>query len=303
MNDRKQNVIETAHKLFIEKGYQATSIQDILDGSGISKGTFYNYFPSKGELFMAIFTSFYKQIRYEREELLIGQDLADIEIFIKQLEIQMTVNNQSKLLILIEEVRVSNDEELKNFIKRIQLLNIRWMFGRFIDIFGKSKEPYLLDIAILFQGMLAYMNYFNFHAQNLGVSEIKIIRYCMNRTVDLVNSAVENSEQILDPELMDTWLPSFKNNMHQCHDDLMKSTLALKKATNKTLSCRKDQTKAIELIDFIQEELMHSSKPRVFLIESLLHIIKTQYATKVEQDVVHFEANINICLRQLEAEL
>ena len=150
MNSRRQNVIDTAHKLFIEKGYQATSIQDILDGSGISKGTFYNYFPSKGELFIAIFRSFYKKIRQAREELLIGQDLADIEIFIKQLELHMMVNKQSKLLILIEEVRVSNDDELKQFINRIQLLSIRWMYSRFLDIFGETKKPYLLDSAILF---------------------------------------------------------------------------------------------------------------------------------------------------------
>lgn len=83
MNNRRQNVIDTAHKLFIDKGYQATSIQDILDGAGISKGTFYNYFPSKGELFIAIFRSFYTKIRHEREKLLIGQDSADIEIFIQ----------------------------------------------------------------------------------------------------------------------------------------------------------------------------------------------------------------------------
>lgn len=83
MNNRRQNVIDTAHKLFIDKGYQATSIQDILDGAGISKGTFYNYFPSKGELFIAIFRSFYTKIRHDREKLLIGQDSADIEIFIQ----------------------------------------------------------------------------------------------------------------------------------------------------------------------------------------------------------------------------
>ncbi len=37
MNNRRQNVIDTAHKLFIDKGYQATSIQDILEEGGISK--------------------------------------------------------------------------------------------------------------------------------------------------------------------------------------------------------------------------------------------------------------------------
>ncbi|SIC20615.1 Uncharacterised protein [Mycobacteroides abscessus subsp. abscessus] len=30
MNDRKQHVIKMAHQLFIDKGFQATSIQDMM---------------------------------------------------------------------------------------------------------------------------------------------------------------------------------------------------------------------------------------------------------------------------------
>ncbi|MFI8492740.1 TetR/AcrR family transcriptional regulator [Peribacillus butanolivorans] len=303
MNSRRQNVIDTAHKLFIEKGYQATSVQDILDGSGISKGTFYNYFPSKGELFIAIFRSYHKKLRQAREELLIGQDLADVEIFIKQLELHMMVNKQSKLLILIEEVRVSNDDELKQFINRIQLLSIRWVYSRFLDIFGETKKPYLLDSAILFLGMMTHLNHFNYKAKTISSPEIKVIRYCMNRIGHIVNEVAESGEQILDPELIDTWIPNFRCNLHTSHNDLLQSTLALKKATNKALPCSEDRTKAIELIDFIHEEITQSSKPRQFLIESLLNTLKTQYATIAQQYVENFEENINFCLSQLEKEI
>ena len=89
MYERKQQVIQNAHQLFIEKGYQATSIQDILDRSGISKGTFYNYFSSKSELLKAVFISVNKDFEKERNELLIGENLADFEIFIKQIELRM----------------------------------------------------------------------------------------------------------------------------------------------------------------------------------------------------------------------
>ena len=40
MNNRKKIVAEHALALFIEKGIRQTSIQDILDRTGISKGTF-----------------------------------------------------------------------------------------------------------------------------------------------------------------------------------------------------------------------------------------------------------------------
>ena len=72
MNERKRQVINHAKRLFLEKGYRNTSIQDILEDSNISRGTFYNYFPSKGELFKAVYDSFLKENHARRDELLIG---------------------------------------------------------------------------------------------------------------------------------------------------------------------------------------------------------------------------------------
>ena len=73
-----------AHQLFIDKGFHATSINDIIEYSGISKGTFYNYFSSKNELIIELFKTNYKQLEKDRNDLLIGQDPANFEIFIKQ---------------------------------------------------------------------------------------------------------------------------------------------------------------------------------------------------------------------------
>lgn len=44
---RRNEIIDVAQGLFISKGYENTSIQDVLDGAGIAKGTFYHYFDSK----------------------------------------------------------------------------------------------------------------------------------------------------------------------------------------------------------------------------------------------------------------
>lgn len=47
---RKEAILKTAEKLFFEKGFAETSIQDILDALSISKGGFYHYFDSKNTL-------------------------------------------------------------------------------------------------------------------------------------------------------------------------------------------------------------------------------------------------------------
>lgn len=41
---------EAAVELFLEQGYEATSIVDIAQRAGVSRSSFFNYFPSKGDV-------------------------------------------------------------------------------------------------------------------------------------------------------------------------------------------------------------------------------------------------------------
>lgn len=271
MNERKQHVINKAHQLFIEKGFQATSIQDILEYSGISKGTFYNYFSSKNELLMALFTSLSQKIDHERNELLIGQDPADIEIFIQQLELHMAFNKRNKLLTLFEEVFVSNDPTLKQFLKRAQILHLRWTFNRFVDIFGKSRQPYLLDCAIMFTGMLHHNIHFHFLAYEMEGSIKQVIRYSVERLVNMVEEVEKTGGQLIKPEMLQKWFPECNQAGQELEKKLHNVIHSIKKCLNEG---GEEQQKTEELLDFIQEEIVHSREPRKFLINSALSTLK-----------------------------
>ena len=51
---KRAQILDAAEKLFFEKGYDATSVQDILDALGLSKGGFYHYFDAKDTLLREI---------------------------------------------------------------------------------------------------------------------------------------------------------------------------------------------------------------------------------------------------------
>jgi TetR/AcrR family transcriptional repressor of nem operon len=51
---RKQEIISIARNIIHTKGYQATSVSDILNASNIGKGQFYHYFSSKYDLGLAV---------------------------------------------------------------------------------------------------------------------------------------------------------------------------------------------------------------------------------------------------------
>lgn len=46
----KQRIADAALELFQRKGYNGTSVQDLVDAAGAPKGTFYNHFASKEDL-------------------------------------------------------------------------------------------------------------------------------------------------------------------------------------------------------------------------------------------------------------
>ena len=49
--ERRQEIIDTAMKVFYEKGYEKTSISDIAREMNVAQGLCYRYFSSKEELF------------------------------------------------------------------------------------------------------------------------------------------------------------------------------------------------------------------------------------------------------------
>jgi AcrR family transcriptional regulator len=52
--ERKQIILNAAKEVFIKKGYNATTIQDIIISSGVSRGGVYTYFQNTEDIFIEI---------------------------------------------------------------------------------------------------------------------------------------------------------------------------------------------------------------------------------------------------------
>ena len=69
MSSKKQEIIRIAREVIHSKGYQATSVSDIMAATNIGKGQFYHYFQSKHDLGLAVVEDLVKDWE---EQLIIG---------------------------------------------------------------------------------------------------------------------------------------------------------------------------------------------------------------------------------------
>lgn len=68
--ERKSEIVATACQMFLSKGYDRTTMQDVMRYLGIAKGTIYHYFSSKDELLEAVIDSVAEAEMLRLKELL-----------------------------------------------------------------------------------------------------------------------------------------------------------------------------------------------------------------------------------------
>lgn len=78
---RKNEILSVAEHLFIEKGYDETSVNDILQAAAIGKGTFYYYFESKEEVMNAVVNRFVTIFAENAEKIAEDSTLTALEKF------------------------------------------------------------------------------------------------------------------------------------------------------------------------------------------------------------------------------
>ncbi|WP_101846067.1 TetR/AcrR family transcriptional regulator [Halobacillus sp. Marseille-P3879] len=66
---KKDKMIDTCIALFGRKGFRETSIQDIVDANGMTKGTFYYYFKSKEDVLVYIHDTFISDLLTKQEKI------------------------------------------------------------------------------------------------------------------------------------------------------------------------------------------------------------------------------------------
>lgn len=266
MNPRKKQIMHAAHRLFIEKGYVATSVQDILDETQIAKGTFYNYFSAKSECLMAILDYVWKETNQKRRELARGKDKNDIATFVKQIAVRMKMNHENNLVAVFESVIQSDDSDFKKFIKRKQTLELQWVEQRIVEIYGPENKPYAFDQAVMLLGIIHHL----MHVWLLGTKQCidaeKVIEFALARMTAVIKEQSQ-SKVVFFPK---NWLGLAETCSQMTISKVTNELItALQKRMAQIKKEKQSDPKQLKYMQFLIDEFQ-ADDPRVFLIESVL---------------------------------
>jgi AcrR family transcriptional regulator len=150
-NQKYKDLIATARELFWKHGFRRVTVEEICTRAGISKMTFYKYFPNKIELAKMVFTrevndgiEKFKQLI--REELPPAKKIKKLILFKAE-----ATNNISREFM--EDFYLGNEPELKTFVETETatawngLLTL-WKEAQEKGIFNRDIRPeFLLHIS------------------------------------------------------------------------------------------------------------------------------------------------------------
>lgn len=127
--ERRRELLDTARKLFITKGYEKTSVNDILKEVGIAKGTFYYYFTSKEEMLEAMILELVME-GVERAKAILKEDSIPLLIRILMALQAQTPEMEGADMIHAEMVKPEN--------AKLDQVYLRTMIR---ELTGVLKEP------------------------------------------------------------------------------------------------------------------------------------------------------------------
>ena len=126
--DTKNKILTVCVRLFLEQGYKNTTITQITEDAGISRGSFQNIFPTKDAVLMELVkTMFGGQFGAARN--IVGDTLQSVYVYAVETAIQLTLTelNESLREIYIEAYTV---EDIAEYIYLQTTAELKQIFGK-----------------------------------------------------------------------------------------------------------------------------------------------------------------------------
>ncbi len=171
-NQKRQLILDTSRKIFMEKGYKSVTMKDIVDACGISRGGLYLYFGSTKE----IFTEVLRLESQETDDLFsenVPQDAAPSDILALLLKEQKKelLRRKNSLTVAIYEFFFENKVAKKENFLRNQFEEAVAVVEKLIADGVEAGEFYCEDPLGCARNIMYVLEGLKIAAQTIGITE------------------------------------------------------------------------------------------------------------------------------------
>ncbi|MBS4173986.1 TetR/AcrR family transcriptional regulator [Bacillus sp. FJAT-49736] len=241
MKQKRKELIETAIKLFADKGFQATSVQDIVSSYGISKGAFYNYFSSKEELLIDIFKHYHEKLNNKILEI-DSLSITSREKYKNRIQLQFKyfMKHRDFIVMYFREQNQSINEELRNLLNEHAFRMLEKEEALLMDSYGEDLRPYISDLVLICMGIRnAYMKITVFDGVVLDPD--RMASFIMERIDDIVEGLKKGGK---DPLLSKGQFTKYTSSL-----------MTNRQIVLENLSAMKDTLESLDIAEGKREEL------------------------------------------------
>jgi AcrR family transcriptional regulator len=268
LKEKEKLILDSAKKLFAKKGFSSTSIQEIVNDTGISKGAFYLYFKSKEELLHAIFDNSFEELHAEIF-VFENRDLEPREKFISQLSSLFSTfaTHKDFMIMLTREQSLPRHEGLKELIFA-RIIEIHQFYRKGLSsIYGEKITPYLWDLSMMLEGMFQPFFKILLHDPESFKAD-GVAEYIMRRMDSIVRDIIQE-EPIISEEKNAALLEAAKEMLGGHNANI---NTILKNMKKEALSGGHKEDLAVSM-EVLEAEIM-SGSPRVPVIQGMLSNFK-----------------------------
>jgi len=125
---RRASMLKVARRLFSQKGYHDTSIDDLIEEAGIARGTFYLYFESKRAIFDELLDHLVTTLQAQVKRIEVGPEAPEpveqLNATVDRVLNTLLDNREMARILLREAVGIDTDfdRKLSDFYGRIEAM-------------------------------------------------------------------------------------------------------------------------------------------------------------------------------------
>lgn len=264
MNKRTEIMNQAVH-LFSLKSFHQTSVQEVADAVGISKGAFYKHFDSKENMFIEILKQYHEEITAEISEFQHAPGSNNKDVFKKKLaiEIERTLSNQEFFMMIFKDFTLTESGQLKSVFLELRQSTMILHKTILIDTYGVEIEPFLPDLVALLEGLMQ---------QYIFVLVVEKKQVPIPKLVTFITSAIDaivDNLETMEPVLSEARSPA--------------ATLeeAFEQVAHKIRRSEEYPDKLLASLDLLREQVA-KKEAKEFLIEALLVYLKQHPSIKNE---------------------